>query len=81
MIDVQLDGNRAIIDVREVIKKGGHPKGEIMKYVDEAPQGTVIEIHTPYRTQPLIAGLEGMGYNVIVNELDPEHFRILVVKF
>lgn len=80
MLDVQMDGRRAIIDVRERIKKGEHPRNEIFDYVKNTPAGTIIEIHVPHQPQPLIGGLEGMGMNVITDQLDIGHFRLVTVK-
>ena len=59
-----------IIDVRERILRGEHPRTEITKAVKEAPVGTVFEIHLPHRAEPLLSALEGMGLNVIVNQLE-----------
>jgi hypothetical protein len=80
MLDVKMDAQRAIIDVRARILKGEHPRGEIFKYVKSAPVGTIFEIHLPHRAEPLITGLSDFGMNVIVNELEPGHFRLLTVK-
>jgi hypothetical protein len=81
MIEVQHDGQRAIIDVREIVKKGQHPKGEIFKYIkEEAPIGTIIEIHVPHRAEPLVAGLKSFGLNVTINELAMDHFLIRTFK-
>ncbi len=83
MIDIapKIDGNHIFIDVREIIRKGMHPRGEILKAVREAPSGSVIEIHVPHRTQPLIAAMEDMGLNVAVTEIEPGDIRILTAKF
>lgn len=80
MIHVERDGQRAIIDVRENIRRGEHPKGHIFNYVKEAPKGTIFEIHVPFRAEPLINGLSSFGLNVIVNELAPDHYRLMAVK-
>lgn len=80
MIDIQHEGERAVIDVRELVKQGHHPKGEIFKYVKEAPVGTLFEIHVPHRAQPLVAGLESFGLNVIVKELAWDHYLIKTFK-
>jgi hypothetical protein len=80
VLEVKDMGDRAVIDVRERIKNGEHPRGEIINYVKNAPAGTIIEIHVPHHAPPLINGLEELGLNVIVNELDPSHFRLMVVK-
>lgn len=80
MLDVKYDGNVATIDVRERILRGEHPRGEIIKFVQEAKGGTVIEIHAPHRVQPLVNGLEAIGVRAIINELAPDHFRLMCVK-
>ena len=80
MLEVQYTGNVASIDMRERILRGEHPRGEIIQFVKEAKRGTVIEIHLPHRAQPLISGLESLGINAVVNELAPDHFRLMCVK-
>jgi hypothetical protein len=80
MIDVKVEDGRAIIDVRELINNGVHPRGEIIKYAREASPGTVIEIHLPFRAEPLIGGLETLGLNVVGNEIEPGHYRLMTVK-
>ncbi|MBI0578883.1 amino acid decarboxylase [Neobacillus cucumis] len=76
----QIEDKRAVMDVRERILKGEHPRREILNFVKEAPVGTIFEIHLPHRAEPLIANLQGLGMNVIVNELEPMHFRLMAVK-
>ncbi len=80
MIELQRDGNHIVIDVREQIQRGMHPRGEIIKAIEEAPIGTIIDIHVPHRTQPLIASVEAMGLHVVVEELDMRHFRLRTLK-
>ncbi len=80
MLDVKLEGNKAIIDVRENIKRGEHPRGKILDYVKQAPAGTIFEIHLPLYAQPLINALSELGMNAIINELGPQHYRIMAVK-
>ncbi|MDP4083372.1 MAG: amino acid decarboxylase [Bacillota bacterium] len=80
MQNVKMEGKRAIVDVRERILKGEHPRKEIMDFVKASPVGTIFEIHIPHRGEPLIAGLESLGMNVIANELEPGHFRLMAVK-
>ena len=80
LVDVLLEGNHAVIDVRKRILNGEHPRQEIFDYVKQAPVGTVIEIHMPKRGQPLINGLEDFGMNVVVDELNVDHFRMIAVK-
>lgn len=80
MRNLKLDDKRAILDVRERILKGEHPRQEIIEFVKTVPVGTIIEIHIPHYGQPLIGGLEALGMNVIVNEIEPGHFRLMTVK-
>lgn len=80
MLNIQRDGERAIIDIRENIARGEHPKNHVFQFVKEAPIGTIIEIHVPFRAEPLIAALSSFGLNVIVDELEAEHFRLMAVK-
>ncbi len=83
MIDIspKIDGNHILIDVREIIRKGMHPRGEILQVVRDAPKGSVIEIHVPHRTQPLIAAMENLGLKVAVTEVEPGDIRILTAKY
>lgn len=80
MRNLEVDGKRAILDVRERILQGEHPRQEIIEFVKTVPVGTIIEIHIPHYGQPLIGGLEALGMNVIVNEIEPGHFRLMAVK-
>ncbi|MED4202420.1 amino acid decarboxylase [Neobacillus mesonae] len=76
----QLEGKRLVIDVRERIAKGEHPRREILNAIKSAPVGTIFEIHLPHRAEPLVANLQSFGMNVIVNEIEPMHFRLMAVK-
>lgn len=80
MLDIKVEGNKAIIDVRENILRGEHPRGEILDYVKNSPNGTIFEIHLPLRPQPLINALSALGMNAIINEIGPQHFRLMAVK-
>ncbi|MDQ0191060.1 DUF2249 domain-containing protein [Alicyclobacillus cycloheptanicus] len=80
LLKVERDDVRLTIDARDAIRKGFHPRHEILKLVDEAQSGTLCEIHVPHRTGPLIAALEGMGLNVAVSEVEPGHWRLRVIK-
>ena len=76
----QIEEKRAVIDLRKRIKNGEHPRKEILDFVKSAPVGTVFEIHLPHRGEPLIAGFQAIEMNVVVNEVEPEHFRLMAVK-
>lgn len=80
MINIQHDGDHAILDIRENIARGEHPKNHIFQFVKEAPIGTIIEIHVPFRAEPLINALASFGLNIIVEELGTDHFRLMTVK-
>lgn len=80
MLDVQYQNDRAVIDVRDRILKGEHPRYEILNFVKQAPKGTIFEIHLPHRAEPLISGFSSFGMNVIVNQLKADHFRLMTVK-
>ncbi|WP_144552790.1 amino acid decarboxylase [Bacillus sp. X1(2014)] len=71
---------KAVMDIRERIAKGEHPRREILNFVREAPIGTIFEIHLPHRGEPLIASLQSLGMNVIVNEVESMHFRLMAIK-
>jgi hypothetical protein len=71
---------KAVMDIRERIVKGEHPRREILNFVKAAPVGTIFEIHLPHRGEPLIGSLQSLGMNVIVNELEPMHFRLMAIK-
>lgn len=79
MLEVTYNGNIAMIDVRQRIMRGEHPKAEIFEFVKNANRGTIVEIHLPHAAPPLIAGLESLGFNAIVNELGPNHYRLMCV--
>jgi len=79
MLDVTYKGNIAMIDVRKRILRGEHPKAEIFEFVKAAERGTIVEIHLPHSAPPLIAGLESLGFNAIMNELAPDHYRLMCV--
>ncbi|WHY78702.1 amino acid decarboxylase [Neobacillus sp. WH10] len=62
------------------MQKGEHPRREILNSLKAAPVGTIFEIYIPHRGEPLIANLQSFGMNVIVNEIEPMHFRHMAVK-
>jgi hypothetical protein len=71
---------KAVIDVREKIARGEHPRQEILNFLKEAPVGTIFEMHFPFRPEPLINILQSFGMNVIANELEPGHVQLMTVK-
>lgn len=80
LINVHMDGKRAIIDLRQIILDGQHPRFEVFEYVKKADVGTTFEIHTPRVPKPLIKGLEDLGLPVIVDEIEASHIRVITVK-
>ena len=80
MSSFQLEGQKAVIDIRERVLKGEHPRREILNYVREASVGTIFEIHLPHRGEPLVATFQSLGMNAIVNEIEPGHFRLMAIK-
>ncbi|HEY2420849.1 MAG TPA: amino acid decarboxylase [Neobacillus sp.] len=80
MQNFQIVDKKAVMDIRDRIARGEHPRREIMNFIKSAPVGTIFEIHLPHRGEPLIASLQSLGMNVIVNELEPTHFRLMAVK-
>jgi hypothetical protein len=80
MHNFQIEGKRAVIDIRERVLKGEHPRREILDFVKSAPVGTVIEVHLPHRAEPLVANFQALGMNAIVNEIEPGHFRLMAIK-
>jgi hypothetical protein len=79
MLEVTYDGNVARIDVRERIRRGEHPKNEIIDFIKNANRGTVVEVHLPYPAPHLASGLESIGINTIVNKLGDDHYRLMCV--
>jgi hypothetical protein len=80
MLNIKREGSKAIIDARELIKQGIHPRNEIIEFIKVSEIGTIIEVHLPLPGQPLVAALEQLGLNVVVNEIEPEHYRLLILK-
>jgi len=79
MLNIQYQGRVATVDVRENIRRGEHPKAEILRFVQEAAPGTVIQIHLPIRAEPLAQGLKSLGLNTTFEELEPGHYRLMCV--
>ncbi len=80
MFQVKQEGVRMIIDVREMVKRGMHPRKEIIDCVRNASKGTIFEIHLPHPGQPLISAIEQLGLDCVLNQLGPGHFRLLTLK-
>ena len=80
MLQVEYRGNIAVVDVRERINRGEHPKQEIVGFVNDAKPGTIIELHLPHRADPLVQALKSVGISAIMNEMGPSHYRVMCVK-
>ncbi len=80
MLDVKMEGNKAIIDVREKVLRGEHPKDEVLDYVQKASEKTSFEIHLPLRGEPMVQLLKSIGMSAYIEEIGPEHFRIIAEK-
>jgi hypothetical protein len=80
MSSIQIENQKAVIDIRERVLKGEHPRRKIINFVKSAPVGTIFEIHLPHRGEPLIATFQSLGMNAIVNEIEPGHFRLMAIK-
>lgn len=81
LLKVSHDGPHLIIDAREAIRQGRHPRAEILTMVQEAPAGTICEMHLPHRPEPLIGALQQIGFNVTVSQPEPGDFVLRVLKF
>ncbi|RUT35722.1 DUF2249 domain-containing protein [Paenibacillus zeisoli] len=79
MLDINYNGQIAVIDLRKNILKGEHPKSEVMEFAKKAEKGTILELHLPHAAQPLAAALEGIGYPAVTHQLGPDHFRMMCV--
>ena len=80
MLQIQREESHLVIDARNAIRKGHHPRYEILTLVKEAPRGTLCEVHVPHQTAPLIVALEELGLNVAVSQVSPDDIRLRVMK-
>jgi hypothetical protein len=80
LLQVHREKSLISIDARDAIRKGHHPRQEILKLVEEAEAPVLCEIHVPHKTGPLVAALEAMGLNVTTAELERGHFRLRALK-
>lgn len=80
MLGVEMKGTRAVIDLRERILAGEHPREEVFEYVKKSDGGITFEIHTPRVPGPLIKGLEDMGLDVDVEEVASDHVIVTTIK-
>ncbi|MCT8137824.1 amino acid decarboxylase [Anaerobacillus sp. CMMVII] len=80
MLNVKMENNVAIIDVRENVLRGEHPKDKVLEFVQKAEAGTSFEIHLPLRGEPMVMLLQSIGMSAYIEEVGPEHFRIIAEK-
>lgn len=80
LLKVHKEKSLISIDARDAIRKGYHPRQEILKLVEDAQAPVLCEIHVPHKTGPLIAALEAMGLNVTTAEVETGHFRLRALK-
>ncbi len=80
LLEVHKEKSLISIDARDAIRKGYHPRQEILKLVEEAQAPVLCEIHVPHKTGPLVAALEAMGLNVTIAQVDVGHFRLRALK-
>lgn len=81
MYDIQKQGNRMIIDLREAILGGAHPRHDMFTLIKEADIGTILEIYTPRYPRPLVKGFEDLGLTVTVDEITPTKIRVVAEKY
>lgn len=80
MLNVVMEGTKAIIDVRENVLRGEHPKNEVVGFVQANPDVTVFEIHMPLRGEPMVVLLQSLGLKAFIEEIGSEHFRIVAER-
>jgi len=80
MLKAKWEDKKAIIDLRERILNGEHPRHEVFDFVKSSSEETIFEIHVPRPAKPLRDGLKDMGLKVTLDELGAEHFRITAEK-
>ncbi|WP_461183488.1 amino acid decarboxylase [Virgibacillus kimchii] len=80
MLDVKMEGELAIIDVRKQALKKEHPGDKVLEFIDQAHVGIVFEIHVPHKAQPLVEKIEEMGLKVSTNKLEEDHYYLTATK-
>jgi len=72
--------NQTVIDVREMVNNGKHPKNEIIAYLESLPKGKVTDIHVPHEAEPLVELIKLSGLEVTVEKIQSDHFCLHTVK-
>ncbi|WP_138417769.1 amino acid decarboxylase [Aquibacillus sediminis] len=80
MIDIQLEGKRAIIDVRLQALAGEHPGNDVINYIKKSPSDRDFEIHVPHKANPLLKKLEDIGMNVIRHKVKEDHYYLIITR-
>lgn len=80
MLEVVREENRVIVDVREKILNGEHPRAQVMAVAEEIQKGEVFEIHAPFVLPPLIGLLQSQGFSVMTDESVKDDIKILAWK-
>ncbi len=79
-LEIKREESLLSIDACNAIRKGIHPRQEILALIQEVSAGTLCEIYVPHRTGPLISALEGLGLNVAIAEVSHGVWRLRMMK-
>ncbi len=80
VLEIKREESLLSIDACNAIRKGIHPRQEILTLIQEAPSGTLCEVFVPHRTGPLISALESLGMNVAITEIAHGIWRMRMMK-
>lgn len=80
MIFKKQENGTTIIDVREMVKNGEHPKDAILNHLEHATEGSKTEIHVPHAAQPLVQLISAAGFDVTTEHISEEHYCLHAVK-
>lgn len=72
--------NQTVIDVREMVNNGKHPKNDIIAYLESIPKGKMTDIHVPHEAEPLVQLIKAQGFEVTVEKIEADHFCLHTVK-
>lgn len=76
MAKVTRTDNETIVDVRDDLREGREPFGDIMKALQETPQGHTFVLLATFLPEPLIALLGDQGYKSEAVELPGGEWRV-----
>jgi hypothetical protein len=77
---VKKENETTIIDVREMVKNGVHPKDELINFFEQASKGSKTEVHVPHAAQPLVKLITSKGIDVTTEHIGEEHYCLYAVK-